>query len=296
MTSPAACDCCGQTAWTHLFTLAGVDLGRCTECALHYVDPMPDRGQRESELEQGIFRDDQEVTSAEVQNQFERQSVDRFARYVELVRRLAPAGRWLDVGCGTGTLIRLATERGVEAEGIELGRDRLALARRLTGVTIHDRPIEDLDVEPGSLAAVIMIDVFSHLTSPKRTLGVIHEALLPDGVLLLHTSEIGLGAKPHHQPAWELGEHLFFLGEGTIDRYAADLGFNVIHRESVWLPDTVFTRERFRMRGRSRARDLCKRIVLYTPGAFRVLRWYMVTRRQADNPVRASTILLKKSG
>ena len=50
------------------------------------------------------------------------------------------------------------------------------------------------------------------------------------------------------------------------------------------------------MRGRSRARDLCKRIVLYTPGAFRVLRWYMVTRRQADNPVRASTILLKKSG
>ena len=290
------CDCCGQAAWEYLFTLSGVDLGRSAECGLHYVAQMPARSQGGPEVEEEIVGENHQVTSAEVQHQFERQSVARFSRYVELVGRFAPPGKWLDVGCGTGTLIRLALERGVEIEGIELGHDRLELARKLTGVPIHDRPVEELPLDAGSLAAVIMIDVFSHLTSPKETLGAIQEALQPGGVLLLHTSEIGRGAKPHHQPAWGLGEHLFFLGEGTIERYAADLGSVVVHRERVWLPETVFTRDRFRMRGRSRMRDLAKRIVLHTPGVFRLLRWYMIRHRQADNPLYASTIVMRKPG
>ena len=278
----APCDCCGASAWEHLFTLSGADLGRCAECALHYVAGAPSG-------------DHPEVTSAEVQLEFELQSRERLTGYVDLARRHAPDGPWLDVGCGAGTLIRLASERGIEAEGIELAPDRLELARRVTGATIHDRSLEQLAPEPGSLAAVTMIDVFSHLDSPGETLTAVHRALAPGGVLLLHTSEVGEGARPHHQPAWELGEHRFFLGEGTIERYAARIGYEVVDRRRVWLPDTVFTRERFRMRGRSRARDAAKRLVLHTPGAFRTLRWYMVERRQADNPIHASTIVLRKT-
>jgi SAM-dependent methyltransferase len=296
LTAAPVCDCCGRSAWRYLFTLDGVDLGRCSDCALHYVAQLPERGVRHSEVQEGTFRGEHKVTSADIQREFELQSSDRFAGYIDMVQRHAPPGRWFDIGCGTGTLIELALERGVDVEGIELGRDRLAMARRVTGVPIHDRPLEELDVEPGSLAAVTMVDVFSHLTSPMETLGAVHRALNLGGALLLHTSEIGDGVKPRHQRAWELGEHLFFLGEGTMERYAAVLGFQVVERQTVWQPDTLWVRESFRMRGRSRMRDLTKRLVLYTPGAFRLLRWYMVSRRQADNPVHISTMALKKRG
>ena len=294
-TDVSPCDCCGGREWRELFTLSGVDLGRCQQCALHYVSPLPTREERTAEVHLGRFRGEEEVTSAELQLAFERQSEERFRGYVELAARHAPPGRWLDVGCGTGTLMRLAQERGVEIEGVELGDDRRELAQRMTEATVHDRPVEELDLEPGSLAAATMIDVFSHLTSPRETLSVIGRALTPNGVLVLHTSEVGLGVRPHHQPSWELGEHLFFLGEGTIESYADSLGMKVVQRDRIWMPETVFTRERFRMKGRSALRNAVKAAFLYTPGAFRALRWYMLRRRQADNPVHVSTIALVKT-
>ncbi len=259
------------------------------------MSPLPSREERTAEVRQGRFRRDEQVTSAELQLAFEQQCEERFRDYVELAERHAPPGRWLDIGCGTGTLMRLAQEHGVEIEGIELGDDRRALARTRTEAAVHDRRVEELGLEPGSLAAATMIDVFSHLTSPRETLSVIVRALRRDGVLVLHTSEVGSGVQPHHQPSWELGEHLFFLGERTIDRYAESLGMKVVYCDREWMPETVFTRKRFRMKGRSKLRNAIKAAFLYTPGAFRVLRWYMLRRRQADNPVQVSTIALKKT-
>src|SRR5580704_11631681 len=35
---PTGCDCCGASAWAYLFSDKEVDLGRCGQCGLHYVD------------------------------------------------------------------------------------------------------------------------------------------------------------------------------------------------------------------------------------------------------------------
>jgi SAM-dependent methyltransferase len=253
--------------------------------------PLPE--QRIAELGVGTFRGHQRVLAADLHLNGERQNTAAFRGYVELARRFAPAGKWVDMGCGTGTLMQIAREQGIaDIEGIELAAERLALARKVTGTTVHGQPIEALDFERGSLAAVTMVDVFSHLTSPSATLSHLRRLLAPGGIVLLHTSEIGRGARPHHEASWDLGDHLFFLGENTIERYAQKVGFAVVHRERTWMPDILFSRRRFSMKGRSRTRDVIKRAVLSTPGLFAALRWCML-KRHAGNPVYASTIILR---
>ncbi|GMW03128.1 MAG: hypothetical protein AMXMBFR84_42640 [Candidatus Hydrogenedentota bacterium] len=53
-----------------------------------------------------------------------------------LMRRLdergIAGGRWLDLCCGTGSLLRLASERGFQTVGVDRSRHQLAHARELT--------------------------------------------------------------------------------------------------------------------------------------------------------------------
>jgi SAM-dependent methyltransferase len=293
-TTPPPCDCCGSFTWEYLFTEAGIDLGKCMECGLHYIAQMPQREQRITEMEAGHFADGQVISNARLHLQSEHMRQRRFQAYVGLTRRFAPSGKWLDMGCGSGTLIQLAQEFGIDAEGIELTPDRRALARQVTGAVVYEYPLEALNFPPDSFAAVILINVFSHLTSPSETLAHIHRVLCPGGVVLLLTGEIGLGVRKHHVYSWALGNHLYFLGDSTIDRYANKLKFQLVYRDKTWQPAATYTRERFKIKGRSKLRNLVKIASLYTPGVFPLLRWYMLSKKHAGNPIYTSTLLLKK--
>jgi len=168
------------------------------------------------------------------------------------------------------------------------------MARVLTGATIHDQSSEFLDFAPASFAAVTLTDVFSHLSSPAAALSCIHRILQPNGILLLYTSEIGAGVARHHNYSWYLGDHRYYLGDHTIERYADRIGFDVVYREKRWAPDLFYSRDNFLMKGRSMLRNIIKKSCVYTPGVLHILRWYMLKIRNKNNPCFISTIILKK--
>jgi 2-polyprenyl-3-methyl-5-hydroxy-6-metoxy-1,4-benzoquinol methylase len=217
-TTAPPCDACGAHAWQYLFSESGFDLRRCAECRLHYVAQMPNLDTRMTEMDAGHFADDQGVNAA-THHHGEAIRSREFQVYVDMASRLAPTGKWLDIGCGTGTLVTLARRAGKDIEGIELTADRRALARQATGATIHEQPIEHLGLEPESFAVVTLINVFSHLTRPSVTLSRIRQLLSADGIVVRRTGEIGGGVRKNHMFSWELGDHLYFLGEGTIETY-----------------------------------------------------------------------------
>jgi hypothetical protein len=185
-------------------------------------------------------------------------------------------------------------ESGIEMEGIEPISDRRELARTLTGAKIHDRQIELLDLPTASFAAVTLTDVFSHLLSPASTLSCIHGILQAEGVLLLHTSEIGAGVMKHHNYSWDLGDHRYYLGDRTIERYALKTGFELIYREEIWAPDLLYSRDNLLIKGRSILRNMIKTSCVYTPGVLPILRLYMLKIKNKNNPHYVSTLLLKK--
>ena len=102
----------------------------------------------------------------------------RYQRLVTLAQELAPPGRWLDIGCGTGTLLRVAEEHGIAIDGIELMPARRDVARQQTSARIYEQPLEDLRLPDASYAAVFMVNVFSHLFSPSATFAEIRRILV----------------------------------------------------------------------------------------------------------------------
>jgi SAM-dependent methyltransferase len=289
----ATCDCCGSSRWEYLLAADGHRLGRCGNCGLLYVDKRPSTAQRLEEIDQGVFAENRRVNKAKRHFRGEQILRQRYQRLVALAQQLAPPGRWLDVGCGTGTLLTVAEENGIAIDGIELMPARRDAARQQTSARIYERPLEDLDLPDASYATITMVNVFSHLFSPSATFLELQRVLVPGGILVIWTSECGPGIKRHHLWDWGLGDHLQFLGEKTIEHYADRFDFELVKRERSWLPDVLYSRERLASPGTSGVRNIVKRLMLDIPGAFPLFRLVM-TSRQRDNPVYVSLLVLQR--
>jgi SAM-dependent methyltransferase len=270
-------------------------LGSCRRCHLHYVDPMPALTTRMTEMEEGHFAGEAAVVDADRHQAGEAVREDHFTTYVDLASSLAPAGRWLDVGCGAGTLLREAQRAGYEVEGIELTPDRRAAAEASTGAPIHGQPVEALALPAASFDVISLINVFSHLVSPTATLTELRRLLRPGGVLVLATGELLPGVEKGHQFNWCLGDHLHWLGDTTIGAYATKLDLEVVHHDRTPILELLYTRQWARMRGASRGKNAVKAVLLAVPGALPLVRT-VVRRRQPGNAVCSSLFAIRASG
>lgn len=287
------CDCCASERSERLFYDNEFALHRCSACGLLYIWPMPTASTRMTEMEQGHFASTKSVLSARKQLASERVQRDQFQRYVELAKRHVQAGRWLDIGCGAGLLMTLVAAAGFDAEGIELTADRRVIAQQTTGLPVFDRPVEEASFPDEAFAVISLINVFSHLVSPRGTLAELRRILRPGGLLLLVTGELGPGIQKSHVQGWNLGDHLFFLSRGTLNHYAAEGSLDIVECNRTWLPDVVYSREYLSIRGRSAVRNFAKQALLATPIALPLLR-AAVRRYQAGNEAYAATYVLRR--
>lgn len=286
------CDCCGSGEWNALFTENGIRLGQCPDCDLLSIEDVPETGTRMTELEDGHYAGTKKVLEAGKQLEAERVLEDQFRAYVELAQKYVPAGSWLDIGCGAGLLLSLAQQAGYTGEGIELNADRRAAAAEVTGLPMHGVPVEDAHFADESFDVISLINVFSHLTSPSATFTELHRILKPGGVLVMATGEMTAGIEKSHMYNWNLGDHLYFLGDRTMDRYGQKVGFEIASHQRSWFPDLLYSRESLRSKGRSGVRNAVKTSILRTPGAFGVFRSVML-RRDAGSAAHSSVFALR---
>jgi SAM-dependent methyltransferase len=286
------CDCCGSNDWTALFSEHGIRLGQCPHCDLLSIEEIPETDSRMTEIEEGHYAGAKSVLQAGRQLGAERVLIDQFRAYVHLAEQFAPTGRWLDIGCGAGLLLSLATGAGYAAEGIELNADRRAGALQMTGQPVHGHAVEDMQFPDESFDVISLVNVFSHLTSPTETFGELRRILRPGGVLVMATGEMGPGIEKSHVYNWNLGDHLYFLGDRTMKRYGEKVGLEILAHQRTWFPDLLYSRETLRSKGRSGLRNAVKTTILRTPGAFGVFRSVML-RRHATSAAYASVFALR---
>lgn len=286
------CDCCGGNDWSPLFEENGIMLGKCPHCDLHSIEHIPEAQARMTEMEEGHYAGSLEILDAQKQIIAERVLTGMFQRYVDLAKPLVPSGTWLDVGCGAGLLIALAQQAGYTGLGLELNADRRAAAAQQTGVEVYGVPLEEVGLPDNSVDVLSMINVFSHLTAPSQTFAEIRRVLKPDGVLIMATGEMTDGVQKGHMFNWNLGDHLYFLGDRTIDAYAAQVGFTVLEHQRRWFPDEMFSKEWLQTKGRDPKKNAVKTAVRVTPGGLKLLRAVML-RRWADSQAHSGVFALR---
>ena len=163
-------------------------------------------------------------------------------------------GRFLDVGCGSGQMVKLAGQLGWDAMGLEM--DPLAVkTARQSGLNIQQGTSEQLVNYEGQFDAILCSHVLEHVHDPLAMLGQLKRALRPGGLLLM-TLPNALSALRHHfGPDWrglEAPRHLAIPSEPRLVMLLRALGFSVTSQADNRLETAA---ESFRIRRRGLTLD-----------------------------------------
>lgn len=173
------CNLCGSASRRTILVENSLPICRCTSCGLIYVTPRPVstggvdywRDRNASVTQKPLFEP--------VKNVVFEHGLDTLAS------RVPGRGRLLDIGCGFGTFLARAGERGWEPHGCDVSLAAVEYA--------HEKGL--VDVRCGDLAAVAypshwfqaatLWNVLDHVADPLATLREVARVLAPGGVVMV---------------------------------------------------------------------------------------------------------------
>ncbi|MCB1024846.1 MAG: class I SAM-dependent methyltransferase [Acidobacteria bacterium] len=94
--------------------------------------------------------------------------------------------RFLDVGCGAGTLLRIANELNWDTTGVEVSKPA-AEHLRSEGLNVFKGTLDEANFSDNSFDVITCTEVIEHVTDPKGLLKEIARILSPDGILWMTT-------------------------------------------------------------------------------------------------------------
>lgn len=144
--------------------------------------------------------------------------------------RLAPRGRYADLGIGDGLVTMMLAEVAESVTAVDLSTQMLAQleararAKGLSNIECVEGELEDLPLESESYDVVVLSQALHHADSPRRALAEAHRVLAPGGCLLvvdlLAHSEDWVREKLKHT-------HLGFT-EAALENWLDELGLEAV--------------------------------------------------------------------
>ena len=117
----------------------------------------------------------------------------KFVRLASRGRALAPGTRILEVGIGTGWLLILCAQHGLDPVGLDISPQLIEFVRQRAeqhGLQLDLRlgNIEEAPLEPASFDVIIADSVFEHVQHWQEGLARVAAALRPGGVLIFSST------------------------------------------------------------------------------------------------------------
>lgn len=117
----------------------------------------------------------------------------REKKMIQLITKWGNGDRYLDVGCGTGLILRHVPKGAV---GIDLNPRHLARAKKyVPDAKLAIGDAEALEFPNEIFSTVVCTEVLEHLVHPEKALSEMHRVLKSGGRLI--------GSTPHHALIWK---------------------------------------------------------------------------------------------
>jgi 2-polyprenyl-3-methyl-5-hydroxy-6-metoxy-1,4-benzoquinol methylase len=231
-----SCPYCGSDRRKLVYREHGaIVVSQCQGCSLIYTS---------SRLKspEAVYWGDQEKYYSEARLIFEgRAAHHRDPNYLEelaLIRQFKPQGRFLDVGCNMGMLLRHVRRMGWTAVGVEPSPTLAPLAIKGFGLNVYNCFLNELPtIEHRSFDVIALSDVFEHISDPLSLLSDVRQLLAPDGILyvkvpnarwnLFKQSMLKLLGKAPKQGVWDSYEHVVHYTDRTLAMMLDKAGFAV---------------------------------------------------------------------
>jgi 2-polyprenyl-3-methyl-5-hydroxy-6-metoxy-1,4-benzoquinol methylase len=230
-----SCDICGASDPRFILNSRSLDgpLVECVQCGFRYV------GSRRSSLTFGTQHAEAAAANVRAANQSFRylrlEEEHRLALLnarwrLDLIRKLKPSGKLLEVGCARGDFLQVARE-SFDARGVEPNLELADSASQVAPVyrdIIERTPWNGFDV-------VASFHVIEHVDSPRSFIRASAERLKPGGLLAIETPNIDSLPYKLFKSSWRqfIPEHYFFFSPKTVSRLLEAHGLKVVSLTTV---------------------------------------------------------------
>lgn len=232
-----SCPLCGSDGRVEVYREHGaLRVSRCMQCALLYTSPR-------IKAPEEVYWGDAEKYYEEGRLIFEGNAAHhRDPNYLEelrLIKRFKPTGRFLDVGCSMGMLLRHVRRMGWTGVGVEPSPALARLASEKLGLEVYNCFLHELpDRERASFDVIALSDVFEHICEPVEFLQQAARYLAPDGLLYIKVPNARWnsfkqtllrwrGREPR-QGVWDSYEHVVHYTDHTLAKMLARASFDVL--------------------------------------------------------------------
>jgi 2-polyprenyl-3-methyl-5-hydroxy-6-metoxy-1,4-benzoquinol methylase len=144
--------------------------------------------------------------------------------------------RLLEVGCGLGFFLDVASDCSFDVTGIEFNEYAIEFIKKKYAFDVRSGELEKGMFGNNTFDVVAMFDVIEHLRNAFSTIEVIHDILSPEGILVLTTMDsrslVSRLLGKRLEDFRRTKEHLFFFSRETITNILAKYGFEIIKIQS----------------------------------------------------------------
>jgi len=207
-------------------TYQPVDHGRCPRCGVIAQYPLP-----HSSVIQTFYPPNYRNYQPDSQHLFS------FFKKIEeygLVRRLAniigdnQSANILEIGCGSGSLLRALQKRGFKNLS---GSDFRTSSRQERGIRFVRGDIEARFPYEERFDVIIMINVIEHLLDPVEALRKCRDHLFPGGKIIVMTPNAGSLALSLFGKYWagfHAPRHIFLFNRKSLKKISKDIGLDQV--------------------------------------------------------------------
>jgi glycosyltransferase involved in cell wall biosynthesis/2-polyprenyl-3-methyl-5-hydroxy-6-metoxy-1,4-benzoquinol methylase len=165
MSDTIACPTCLSGDPRALCEVSGYTVWRCPGCATDFVSPMPDDATLHRLYDREAWFEGSEIGGYESYDVQTEPSLALFDQLLAEFGDAPPHRSILDIGCGYGTHLARAADRGWKCFGVEPSRHARTVARRRHGHRLFI--VEDVNhLMPHACEVVLMLDVLEHMKDP----------------------------------------------------------------------------------------------------------------------------------
>lgn len=139
-------------------------------------------------------------------------------------------GRFLDVGCGSGSDLVYQRQCGLRVAGLEMNAAAAAQARTMHGLDVRTGTLETSGFPNGSFDVIHLSHVFEHVPDPAAALEIMHRQLDADGLIILKVPNAASRSARRYGRCWlgfDLPRHLYHFTPASITRLLERHGFAV---------------------------------------------------------------------
>ncbi len=211
---------------------------RCRGCGLAYLNPRPPKSEIGSYYPDN-YRTRETLTPADLEKRLQRYLRKRTTLLKNpWLLPLRPGMKALDIGCGSGEVLLLFRERGVEGHGMDIDEGNIG---RLRGEFGFNATVGDIDArthfEDHTFDLVVMRHSLEHTFNPLHALKEVNRILRPGGTLVIgvpNIESVVSGVTGKYWADLDLPRHLFQFSPATVSRLLRDAGFSVdrLHHET----------------------------------------------------------------